>query len=75
MEISIESRQLGDVCVLAPQVFQDDRGFFTEVFRADQFKARVCRLNLSRTTIPARCAACFADCIFSGTLRWENSCG
>lgn len=39
MEISIESRHLGDVCVLAPQVFQDNRGFFTEVFRADQFRA------------------------------------
>src|SRR5271170_8139652 len=39
MEIKIESRQLGDVCVLAPQVFQDDRGFFTEVFRADLFGA------------------------------------
>jgi len=39
MELRIESRQLGGVCVLAPQVFQDERGFFTEVFRADQFKA------------------------------------
>src|SRR6202049_4119473 len=39
MELRIESRELGDVCVLAPQVFQDERGFFTEVFRADQFKA------------------------------------
>ena len=38
MEIRIESWPLGDVCVLVPQVFQDDRGFFTEVFRADQFK-------------------------------------
>jgi dTDP-4-dehydrorhamnose 3,5-epimerase len=38
MEIRIESRALGDVCVLAPQVFQDERGFFTEVFRADLFK-------------------------------------
>jgi dTDP-4-dehydrorhamnose 3,5-epimerase len=38
MELRIESRQLGDICVLAPQVFQDDRGFFTEVFRADLFK-------------------------------------
>jgi dTDP-4-dehydrorhamnose 3,5-epimerase len=33
------SRELGDVCVLAPQVFQDDRGLFSEVFRADQFKS------------------------------------
>jgi dTDP-4-dehydrorhamnose 3,5-epimerase len=39
MEIRIESRHLGDVRVLAPQVFQDERGFFTEVYRADQFKA------------------------------------
>lgn len=39
MKIEIESRHLGEVCVLAPEVFQDDRGFFTEVFRADQFKA------------------------------------
>ncbi len=39
MELKIESKHLGDVWVLAPQVFQDDRGFFTEVFRADQFKA------------------------------------
>lgn len=39
MEIVIESRELGDVCVLVPQVFQDERGFFTEVFRADQFEA------------------------------------
>ena len=38
MELRIESKHLGDVYVLAPQVFQDERGFFTEVFRADQFK-------------------------------------
>jgi dTDP-4-dehydrorhamnose 3,5-epimerase len=39
MELRIESRQLGDICVLVPQVFQDERGFFTETFRVDQFKA------------------------------------
>jgi dTDP-4-dehydrorhamnose 3,5-epimerase len=39
MELRIESRQLGDICVIVPQVFQDDRGFFTETFRVDQFKA------------------------------------
>jgi dTDP-4-dehydrorhamnose 3,5-epimerase len=40
MELKIESRHLGDICVLAPPVFHDERGFFTEVFRADQFKAQ-----------------------------------
>jgi dTDP-4-dehydrorhamnose 3,5-epimerase len=39
MDLRIESKHLGDVCVLVPQVFQDDRGFFTEVFRADQFQS------------------------------------
>jgi dTDP-4-dehydrorhamnose 3,5-epimerase len=37
MEIKIETRQLGDLVVLAPDVFQDARGFFMETFREDQF--------------------------------------
>src|SRR5450432_668219 len=39
MQIRIESRSLGDVVVTVPEIFQDGRGFFTETFRADQFKA------------------------------------
>jgi dTDP-4-dehydrorhamnose 3,5-epimerase len=40
MEMKIESRHLGGaVLVLAPEVFEDQRGFFLEVFRADQFEA------------------------------------
>ncbi len=38
MEITVETRQLGDVVVLAPQVFEDTRGFFMETFRADHFR-------------------------------------
>jgi len=38
VEIRIESRHLGDVVVLVPEVFQDSRGFFMETFREDQFK-------------------------------------
>ena len=37
MRLSIESRHLGDVVVVVPEVFQDSRGFFAETFRADQF--------------------------------------
>jgi dTDP-4-dehydrorhamnose 3,5-epimerase len=40
MEIRIESRHLGDVVVLAPEIFEDARGFFMETFRADQFRAK-----------------------------------
>jgi dTDP-4-dehydrorhamnose 3,5-epimerase len=39
MDIKIESRSLGDVVVVVPDVFRDERGFFMETFRADQFKA------------------------------------
>ncbi|HVU46953.1 MAG TPA: dTDP-4-dehydrorhamnose 3,5-epimerase [Terracidiphilus sp.] len=39
MQIQIESRYLGDVVVVVPEIFQDSRGFFSETFRADQFKA------------------------------------
>ncbi|MGP0020237.1 MAG: dTDP-4-dehydrorhamnose 3,5-epimerase [Candidatus Sulfotelmatobacter sp.] len=38
MQIKIESRHFGDVAVIVPDVFRDDRGFFTETFRADQFE-------------------------------------
>jgi dTDP-4-dehydrorhamnose 3,5-epimerase len=38
MHITIESRHLDDVVVLVPDIFKDDRGFFSETFRADQFK-------------------------------------
>jgi dTDP-4-dehydrorhamnose 3,5-epimerase len=38
MKMNIESRQLGDVVVLKPEVFEDERGFFVESFRADQFE-------------------------------------
>jgi dTDP-4-dehydrorhamnose 3,5-epimerase len=39
MQIRVESRSLGDVVTVVPEIFQDGRGFFTETFRADQFKA------------------------------------
>jgi dTDP-4-dehydrorhamnose 3,5-epimerase len=38
MQLRIESTHLGGICIIAPQVFEDERGFFAEVFRADQFK-------------------------------------
>jgi len=39
MQIRVESRSLGDVVVVVPEIFQDARGFFSETFRLDQFKA------------------------------------
>jgi dTDP-4-dehydrorhamnose 3,5-epimerase len=39
MQLTIESRHLGDAVVLVPDVFRDERGFFLEAFRSDQFEA------------------------------------
>jgi dTDP-4-dehydrorhamnose 3,5-epimerase len=39
MDIKIESRHLGDIVVIVPEIFQDSRGFFMETYREDQFKA------------------------------------
>ncbi len=38
MGVRVESKHLGDVIVLVSDVFRDQRGFFHETFRADQFK-------------------------------------
>jgi dTDP-4-dehydrorhamnose 3,5-epimerase len=37
VEFKIESRHLGDVVVIVAEVFEDERGFFMETFREDQF--------------------------------------
>jgi len=37
LEISIKKTEIDDVIIVKPEVFQDERGFFTEVFRKDQF--------------------------------------
>ena len=38
MQLKKESEHLNGVIVIIPEVFQDDRGFFTEVYRKDQFE-------------------------------------
>src|SRR5579864_4356020 len=38
MPPKIESRHLGEIAVLVPQVFEDERGYFMESFRGDSFK-------------------------------------
>ena len=38
MRIQIESTHLNGIAVIVPEVFEDERGFFMEVYRADQFR-------------------------------------
>lgn len=39
MGFKVESRHLGEIAVLICDKFEDDRGYFMETFRADQFAA------------------------------------
>ena len=39
MQIKKESTHLGEIVIVAPEVSEDERGFFMEAYRADQFKA------------------------------------
>ncbi len=38
MELSVEKTSIKDVIVVKPQIFRDERGFFSEIYRQDQFK-------------------------------------
>jgi dTDP-4-dehydrorhamnose 3,5-epimerase len=38
MPIRIESRHLGEVVVIVPDIFEDERGFFMETYHVDNFK-------------------------------------
>lgn len=38
MEFSIQRTPIEDVIIVKPEVFQDERGFFTEVYRQDKFR-------------------------------------
>ena len=38
MKLTIESKHLNGLVVISPEVFEDERGFFLEVYRADQFQ-------------------------------------
>jgi len=38
MQVTVEARHMEEVLVLVPEIFGDERGFFLEVFRADQYR-------------------------------------
>jgi len=38
MQVSYEKTPINDVIVVKPEIFEDHRGFFTEIYRQDQFR-------------------------------------
>jgi dTDP-4-dehydrorhamnose 3,5-epimerase len=54
MQVKVESTSIDAVKIVIPEVFEDERGFFTEVYREDQFEqlglpARFVQLNHSKS--------------------------
>lgn len=39
MEFKVEKTEIRDLLIITPEIFQDDRGFFTETYRKDKFDA------------------------------------
>src|SRR6201986_4131470 len=37
MDFSVEKTSIPDLLIITPEIFQDDRGFFTETYRKDKF--------------------------------------
>ena len=37
MQVNIEPTSIEDVIIVKPEIFEDQRGFFTEVYRQDQY--------------------------------------
>jgi len=38
MQVTIERTRIDDVIIIKPELYKDDRGFFTEIYRSDQYK-------------------------------------
>jgi dTDP-4-dehydrorhamnose 3,5-epimerase len=71
MDIKIESRHLGDVVVLVPDVFQDSRGFFMETYREDQFRA----LGLPTQFVQDNHSRSAKDVVRGLHFQWEPPMG
>src|SRR5258708_9845527 len=39
MEFSVEKTEIRDLLIITPEMFKDERGFFTETYRKDKFSA------------------------------------
>jgi dTDP-4-dehydrorhamnose 3,5-epimerase-like enzyme len=72
MQIKITSRHLNGLVVVEPEVFEDERGFFTEVFRADQFQALGLPVDFVQVYAPAGFARGF--CVLSDAAEIQYKC-
>ncbi|MBA2423495.1 MAG: dTDP-4-dehydrorhamnose 3,5-epimerase [Chitinophagales bacterium] len=72
MNINIESKHLSDgVVVLQPEVFKDERGFFMETFRIDQFQG----MGLPTEFVQHNHSGSVKDVVRGLHFQWEPGMG
>ncbi len=72
MNINIESKHLSDgVVVLQPEVFKDERGFFMETFRIDQFHG----MGLPTEFVQHNHSGSVKDVVRGLHFQWEPGMG
>jgi dTDP-4-dehydrorhamnose 3,5-epimerase len=71
MDIVVESTHLRDVVVLVPGMFSDDRGYFVETFRQDQWEA----MGLAQTFVQDNHSRSVKDVIRGLHFQWSPPMG
>jgi dTDP-4-dehydrorhamnose 3,5-epimerase len=71
MEVSCEQTTIRDVVIVAPQVFEDERGFFTEVFRADKYS----EWNLPTAFVQFNHSGSVKDTVRGLHFQWDPPMG
>ena len=71
MDVRIENTSLEDVVLVIPEVFEDDRGFFTEVYRRDLFE----RLGLPGAFVQLNHSGSVRNVIRGLHFQWDPPMG
>lgn len=71
MKVEIEQTKIDSVIIVKPEVFKDERGFFTEVFRRDQYE----ELGLPTNFVQFNHSGSVKDTIRGLHFQWEPPMG
>jgi dTDP-4-dehydrorhamnose 3,5-epimerase len=71
MEFTVEKTPIRDVIIVKPEVFGDQRGFFSEIYRQDKFKA----LRLPEAFVQLNHSGSVKDVVRGVHFQWEPPMG
>ena len=71
MQISLQKTSIEDVIIVISEVFEDERGFFTEVYRKDQFE----ELGLPSTFVQLNHSRSVKNVVRGLHFQWDPPMG